>query len=137
MGVVEYEDYGLNKLCDLSRDENGNFSQKLFIEKGMNSVSPLTQFKVLYNMPLCFISIENNLKGENAVSYSNAQALLLNALFANQHPVIIGAGKVNSDGSIESGFAYVTKDDILQNPYLESAIDAIAIFKKYKAGLNE
>ncbi len=134
-GIVEYEDYGLNNIVINCSDENGNFSQKLFIEKSLPSISPLSQFKVLYNMPLCFISIEYNLKGDNAVIYSSAFGLLTQALYAPvEEPIIIGAGKTYADGKVETGFALISKKHILNSPFLHSSADAIEIFRNWVIG---
>src|SRR3990172_1174502 len=41
-GRMEFEDLGLDRIADASLDEQGNFSQRLFIEKGTKAVMPLT-----------------------------------------------------------------------------------------------
>ena len=78
-GFIEYEDYGLKSTVEDSVDPAGKFSDRLFIEKGLSRISPLNQFKVLQNMPLCFVSIEHNLHGDNAVVYASAAGLLQHA----------------------------------------------------------
>ena len=78
-GFIEYEDYGLKYIVEDSVDPTGKFSDRLFIEKGLSRISPLNQFKVLQNMPLCFVSIEHNLHGDNAVVYASAAGLLQHA----------------------------------------------------------
>ncbi len=129
-GILEHEEYELDKIAINSTDEDGEFSSKLFIDKALAAISPLTQFKVLYNMTLCFVSIEHGLKGDNAAIYSSASALLTNALYSNaKHEIIIGAGKVYQNGSVETGFAIVTKDEIKNSPFLNSDTDAIEIFR--------
>jgi hypothetical protein len=131
-GVVEYEDYGLNKIYEACVDENETFSEKLFIEKGMYSVSPLTQFKVLYNMPLCFISIENNLQGDSAVVYASASGLLANVMYApTDSEIIVGAGKVYENGSVESAFAIINKQDIQNSKYINSETEAITMLNEW------
>ncbi|MCP4136559.1 MAG: hypothetical protein GY754_36655 [bacterium] len=132
MGIVEYEDFGLEHIYQACTDEDGEFSQRLFIEKGMSSISPLAQFKVLYNMALSFISIEHNLKGENASVYSSASGLLSYALYSPQeNPLLLGAGKVHKDGMVESGFALATKQEIKDSPFLNSTEEAINIFRHW------
>lgn len=129
-GVVEYEDYGLDKIVEVCSDKDGRFSQRLFVEKGLSCISPLTQFKLLYNMTLCFISIEYNLTGDNAVIYSSASGLLTQALYApTDGTIILGAGKVHKDGKVESGFSLIVKDDIANSSYLQSTVEAIEIFR--------
>lgn len=129
-GVVEYEDYGLNKIVDACSDENNQFSQQFFVEKGLSSISPLTQFKLLYNMTLCFVSIEHNLIGDNAVIYSSASGLLTQVLHApTDRAILMGAGKVYKDGKVESGFSLISKDNISYSPFLHSTVEAIEIFR--------
>ena len=132
MGIIEYEDYGLETIYNACKDEGGSYSQELFIKKAMGSISPLTQFKVLYNMTLCFISIEHGFIGDNASIYSSASGLLLQALCAKKFPALIGAGKVHDTGKVETGFAVVTKDDIKNSPFLNSGEEAIEIFRSFQ-----
>ena len=132
-GIVEHEEYDLHKIAANSIDATGLFSNQLFIMKGMAQVSPITQFKILYNMTLCFISIEYGLKGQNAVIYSSASGLITNAIYASDRdPVIIGAGKVNYDGSIESGFAFLTRTELMTIPAFNSNDEGIEVFKYLK-----
>ncbi len=128
--VVEYEDFGLNKIVDACKDENGRFSQKLFVDLGMSSISPITQFKILYNMPLSFISIEKNLTGDNAVIYNSAKALIDCAKYSIKDEFIIGAGKVWKDGLVESGFAYMNKNELKYLINYDDNTAAIEIFRE-------
>jgi hypothetical protein len=129
-GIVEYEDYGLDKIVEVCSDKDERFSQHLFVEKGLSSISPLTQFKLLYNMTLCFISIEHNLIGDNAVLYSSACGLLTQALNApTDSTILMGAGKVHKDGKVESGFSLILKEDIMNSPFLQSYVEAVEIFR--------
>jgi len=129
-GVVEFENYGLSKIVEVCSDENNKFSQHLFVEKGLSSISPLTQFKLLYNMTLSFISIEYNLKGDNAAIYSSAAGLITQVLNAPTNgTILMGAGKVLKDGRVESGFSLLSKDDMSDSPYQYSTVEAIEIFR--------
>jgi hypothetical protein len=133
-GLVEYEDFGLDSIVETCVID-GKHSQQSFVEKGMSSISPLTQFKILLNMPLCFFSIEHRLTGDNAVTYSSAEGLLTHARLAEaEHGILIGAGKVNPDGSVESGFALATKDELsnLDGTFVEK--EGIDIFRTLNAG---
>jgi hypothetical protein len=130
-GLIEYEDYGLNYIAENSVDDNGKFSEKWFIEKGLSRISPLNQFKVLQNMPLSFISIEHHLTGDNAVIYSSAASLLLHALYALQEPILIGAGKVYKSGKTEAGFALINKADIEASPFLSFTGEATELFQTW------
>ncbi len=129
-GIVEHEEYDLHKIASNSVDESGQFSNQLFIDKGMAQVSPLTQFKILYNMTLCFISIEYGLKGDNAAVFSSASGLITNAVYStHQDFVIIGSGKVYADGNIESGFAYLNKEELEALPSFNSMTESIELFR--------
>ena len=130
-GLIKYEAYGLNYIAEDSRDDNGQFSAQLFIEKGLSRISPLTQFKVLQNMPLSFVSIEHHLTGDNAVIYSSAASLLLHALYAPREPILIGAGKVYESGQTDAGFALINKADIEASPFLSFTGEATELFQTW------
>jgi len=136
VGIIEHEEFNINKIAIHSVDESGQFSNKSFIEKGMMQISPLTQFKVLYNMTLCFISIEYNLHGDNAAIYSSAKGLLNYALHSdNTENILIGTGKIYADGSVESGFAFASQveiNDLWRLPQFNSDTEAIELFKYLK-----
>lgn len=135
--VVEYEDFGLDKIVSACSDDSGKFSQRLFVESGMSSISPLTQFKILYNMPLSFISIDKNLNGDNSVIYDSSKALIDCATFSESENIIIGAGKVWKNGLVESGFAFLNKSELELLPNYDDSIPAIEIFRHlYKCGVG-
>ncbi len=122
MGLIQYEDFGLENIATLSRDpQTHQFSQQHYIQTAMPSVSPLSQFKVLYNMPLSFVAIEHNLQGDCAVVYANAHSLVTQAMYApTEHQILIGASQVFEDGSVTSGFALVSKDEL---PSIDEALN--------------
>jgi len=130
--VLEFEDYGLTNLALHSTDEDDQFSQRRFIEDCIPKISPLNQFRLLQNMPLCFISIEKNIKGDNAVVYSSGQGLLRHALYAdNDMNILIGATRVYKSGKAESGFAIVDKDEIRCSKFLCGCDEAIDMFREW------
>lgn len=129
-GEMEYEDYGLDRILAASTDEDGDFSQHLFVDKGTKAVMPLTQFKALYNMPLSLIAIEHGLIGDNSVIYASARGLLTQALYAPvDKGILLGSGKVHRDGRVEVAFAMVDKDEIHSSPYLSSDKEGIELFR--------
>jgi hypothetical protein len=133
-GVMEFEDLGLDAIANASLDEAGNFSQRLFIDKGTRAVPPLTQFKALYNMPLSFVAIDHGLTGDNAVLYASARGLLLQALHApGQGPVLLGSGKVGADGTVKSGFALLERDELASLPLPAVQGEAIDLFEAWAA----
>jgi hypothetical protein len=131
-GITEYEDYGLPGIAKNSTDATGRFSPELFIRKGFADVPPITQFKLLCNMPLCFISLNYGLCGDNAVVYSAASALLRQALFAPiESPILLGAGKAYADGCVEAGFAVASKEEISSSPFISASVEAVEIFRAW------
>ena len=81
-------------------------------------------------MTLCFISIEYGLQGDNAAIYASAAGLLNNALYCNaNNNIIIGSGKIYADGSVESGFALISKTEVSEIPTFDSDTEAIDMFK--------
>lgn len=133
-GRMEFEDYGLDRIVAASIDGQGRFSQQLFVEKGTKAVMPLTQFKALYNMPLSLVSIEHNLSGDNAVIYASARGLLMQALHSPVDTgILLGCGKVYADGTVESAFALVDKNELGRSPFLSSDQEAIGMFRAWHA----
>lgn len=130
MGLIEYEDFGLEEIATLSTDpQTHQFSQQHYIQNAMPSVSPLSQFKVLYNMPLSFVAIEHNLQGDCVVNYANAHSLLIQALYAPTNlPILIGASKVYQDGSVTSGFALLDKSELPSEKEVEGMQEPIELF---------
>ncbi len=112
MGVVEHESYGLDSIASASAGADGMFSQKLFVEHGFSEVPPLNQFKILYNMPLSFISIVFGFNADNAALYGRADSLLMQARCSVSWPVLLGAGKAYPDGSVSAGFMLAEEKDL-------------------------
>jgi len=128
-GETEMMDLYRN-ICSQYELANNEFSSRGFIENIVPKISPLQQFKVMRNTTSCFVSIENGLKGDNAVLLSSASGLLYMAMFAEKEdPVLIGAGKLYADGTVECGFAKVFPTEITNHPMLNSTDDAILLFK--------
>lgn len=50
-----------------STGPDGVFDSVRFGQRGLKSISPLLSFKILGNMPVCFVSICENLKGPNCI----------------------------------------------------------------------
>ena len=114
-------------------------------ERYLAFAPPTSQFKIMRNMVPCFVSIENTythsyqyafvsienaLTGDNNVIVDSASALLYAALTApGAGPVIIGAGFLHADDSVEAGFALVRPDELAGHPLLGTAAPAIDIFK--------
>ncbi|MCP4218232.1 MAG: beta-ketoacyl-[acyl-carrier-protein] synthase family protein [bacterium] len=137
-GLVEYEEYGLESIVDNCRDEKGKFSTDNFVNKAMASLSPLTQFKVLFNMPLSFTAIEYGLTGDNAVLYASAGGLLSHALHAPEGlPVLLGTAVVYADGSVEAGFSLGYKEEYEALHLPEPDSDAIEFFRHLHHSLQQ
>jgi hypothetical protein len=134
--IIEHSEFDVYKIAVNSIDDKGTFNNKAFIKSGMRQISPLTQFKVLYSMTLCFISIEYGLKGDNAAIYASAAGLINNALYSEGgSEIIIGTGKIYADGSVDTGFALTTKQELEAIPPFDSHVEAIELFKYLKKGI--
>jgi 3-oxoacyl-[acyl-carrier-protein] synthase II len=57
----------VQRLVAGSVDPAGGFDPRRFGEAGLRSVSPILSFKILANMPVCFVGINEGLRGPNAV----------------------------------------------------------------------
>ena len=99
-------------------------------ERYLAFAPPTSQFKIMRNMVPCFVSIEHGLTGDNNVIVDSASALLYASLTApSDGPVLIGAGYLHADDSVEAGFALVHPDELAGHPLLGTAAPAIDIFK--------
>lgn len=106
MATVEFEDYGLDGLRSASRDREGRMDDHAFVSHAVSAISPLTQFKVLYNMPLCFVAIEHGLRGDSSVHYGvRSRVFEQVALSPWDGPVLVGAGRTTPDGGVTVGMA--------------------------------
>ncbi len=54
-------------LVKASVTEDGTMDLERFGRVGLKSISPLLSFKILGNMPLCFVSICENIQGPNCI----------------------------------------------------------------------
>ena len=130
-GILEYEDYGLAGIVSNSIDGTGHYSPHLFISRGLSNVSPLNQFKILHNMPLSFISIAFGFTSDNSSLYSSAIGLVVSAkTAATEERIIIGSGKGYRDGSIECGFALISKDEVDSLPVEDPQEEAVLMFRR-------
>ena len=126
-GAIEFS---IKRVAEDCLDESGNFSNDMFVNKSYENISPLNQLKFLQNMPLSFVSLEYNLRGDNAVVYSSAISLINCVLESvTNEEILIGASKTYFDGSVEIGFALLKKEDILNITIKDDNLDAIILFK--------
>lgn len=104
---------------------------KFDVPKILPAVSTLDAFKTMRNMVSCFVAIENGLKGDNNSIIDSASALLYCAVTApTDGPVLIGAGKLHADGSVECGFATGFPSEWEGHPLLGTGECAIEIFRR-------
>ncbi len=54
-------------LIRVSAGPNGGFDLSRFGQAGLKAVSPILSFKILGNMPVCFVSINEDIQGPNAI----------------------------------------------------------------------
>lgn len=113
LGDLEFQDYGLETIRECSRSPQGEWDAERFAREGMISVSPLTQFKVLYNMPLCLAAMELDLVGENSVTHGLDEGMLASAAASRwEGEMILGAIRCLPDGGIDCVAALARVDEI-------------------------
>lgn len=96
------------------------------------STPPPVNFKMMRNMVSCFVSIENSLNGDNNFIVDSASALLYAALTApGDGPVLMGAGYLHADNSVEAGFALVHPSELAAHPLLGSDAPAMELFRQW------
>ena len=111
-----------------------DFRSTWFVENVAVLISPLERFKTMRNTTACLVAIENGLKGDNGVLLASASGLLYSAMFTEtEGTVLIGAGKVYADGTVECGFAEGLPAEFATHPLLDSPGDAIEIFQPSKS----
>ncbi len=70
----------VSPLLRASTGSDGQFDLERFGRAGLKAVRPVLSFKILSNMPLCFVSINENIQGPNSIytpwEGSGAQAIL-------------------------------------------------------------
>jgi 3-oxoacyl-[acyl-carrier-protein] synthase II len=57
----------VSRLIESSADEQGRLDLRQFGEVALKQVRPVLSFKILSNMPLCFVSIFTGIQGPNAI----------------------------------------------------------------------
>jgi len=144
-GELEFMDYfrevcnnfrKTSSKCFFGRRAANSFSGAYFIEKVMPRLSPLSQFKIMRNMPHCLIALEYGLKGENALFLDSLQGLLYSAKMCEYDgPLLIGAGKLYADGGAESGFAEILPGELDDLPLASPEDDPLAFFKRISQSL--
>jgi hypothetical protein len=111
-----------------------DFRSTWFVENVAVLISPLERFKTMRNTTACLVAIENGLKGDNGVLLASASGLLYSAMFTEtEGTVLIGAGKLYADGTVECGFAEGLPAEFATHPLLDSPGDAIEIFQPSKS----
>lgn len=128
-GRLEFEDYGLETIATLADDGAGGFSQRNFVDKALQTVSPLAQFKILPNMPLSFVTIEFGFTADNACVYADPAALLLAARCGGTDTLVLGAGKTYRDGSVTMGFALCRHDELDAFSPPSGCTEAVELFR--------
>jgi hypothetical protein len=92
--------YGATGLCGMPPGEiagllrnaaasDGSFDLKRFGEVALRRIRPVLSFKILANMPICFVSIFENLRGPNAV-YTPWEGQAAQAIAAGNRAVADG-----------------------------------------------
>ena len=66
-GVTGLSVEEITRIIKYAVDDNGSLSLERFGKMALKRVRPVLSFRILANMPICFVSIFENIKGPNAV----------------------------------------------------------------------
>ncbi|MBF0407950.1 MAG: hypothetical protein HQM10_11385 [Candidatus Riflebacteria bacterium] len=122
--------YGATGLAGITLDEvfplirhsvgaDGKFDPKAFGESALHKVRPTLSFKILSNMPLCFVSINEGIMGENAV-YNPWEGQGVQAILAGCRAILSGAAECALVGGCdvkahELGFISLQQQGVLDS----------------------
>lgn len=66
-GVASMSVEDIERIIRYAADEDGTLNLESFGKKALKRIRPVLSFRILANMPICFVSILQNIKGPNAV----------------------------------------------------------------------
>lgn len=66
-GVSSMSVEEITRIIEYAAGSNGSLDLKLFGQIALRRVRPVLSFRILANMPICFVSIFENIRGQNAV----------------------------------------------------------------------
>ena len=66
-GVATMTVQDMERIIRFAADEQGTLDLERFGRLGLQRIRPVLSFKILANMPICFVSIAHQIKGPNAV----------------------------------------------------------------------
>ena len=97
-GVATMTVQDMERIIRFAADEQGTLDLERFGRLGLHRIRPVLSFKILANMPICFVSIAHQIKGPNAVytpwEGHGAQALIagIQAIHRGQVPCALVGG---------------------------------------------
>ncbi|MBK8803158.1 MAG: hypothetical protein IPN71_14100 [Fibrobacteres bacterium] len=91
--------------------KRGTWSSERFARENALG-QPLTQFKVLYNMPLCLAPMELDLVNENSVTHGLDEGMLVSAVATAWENDMILATRCRADGEDRCVAALARRDEI-------------------------
>lgn len=124
------------EMLEACMDEDGNFSEILFGEKGLPSLNPLNSFKILPNMPPCILSLILGVTGPNMIFNpweDQAACAILEGYKAVKEGeadcVLVGAADTPSAAPT---VAYLKQHNILPGNTYPSSAGAYLVFESDK-----
>lgn len=66
-GATALEFSHIARMVDASAGEDGRFDPRRFATEGLSRINPLLSFRILPNMPPCFLAIVHGIQGDNLV----------------------------------------------------------------------
>jgi len=97
-GVTTMTIRDIERIIRFGADDKGRLDLQRFGKLGLHRIRPVLSFKILANMPICFVSIAHQIKGPNAVytpwEGHGAQALIagIQAIRRDQVPCALVGG---------------------------------------------
>lgn len=103
-GATGMAGLSLNEVAPLlkaSLGESGSLDLSRFGQHGLKAISPLLSFKILSNMPVCFVSICENIQGPNAI-YTPWEGQGAQAIEAGVRAILVGRARCALVGGADS-----------------------------------
>ncbi len=126
---------------ELSIDERGDFSSRLFGSQGLAATNPLISFKILANMPPCLISVMEGIKGPNLIFTpweGQAGAALLEAWLAVRAGVVDGALAGAADSAAHpSTLVYLRQSGFLRECEVPATGSAYLFLERTETALRD
>ncbi len=107
------------RMVNASAGEDGFFDEDLFSTIGLKKIHPLLSFRILPNMPPCFLSILHTLQGDNLIfnpwEGNTGQAIVegFHRILDGHGPVVVGGSDVKTH---TQAFVFLNQVGVLPDP---------------------